>query len=248
MRKIKHWLVCLVLLCLMCSVCVCAAPQRLVDDADLLSVDEEAELQAALDALSEQYSLDVVIVTVASTDGKTSMDYADDYFDYNGYREDGALLLVDTESRDCWISTSGSMIRILDDSAIDSVLDLIVDDLSNGFYDDAFETFIGECEYYIDVDINGVPFDFGFTLIVSLVIGFVIAFIVTGVMRGQLKSVRTKAAASDYVKTGSMNVTEASEFFLYRNVSRVRKSSDSNGSSTHRSSSGRSHGGGGRSF
>jgi len=68
-------------------------------------------------------------------------------------------------------------------------------------------------------------------------------------MKGQLKSVRFKSAASDYTKAGSMNVTESRDLFLYRTVSRREKPREnSGGSSTHTSSSGRSHGGGGRSL
>jgi uncharacterized protein len=67
-------------------------------------------------------------------------------------------------------------------------------------------------------------------------------------MKGKLKSVRVQAGASGYVKTGSMNVTHRQDLFLYRDVNRTAKPKDSSGSSTHTSSSGRSHGGGGGKF
>ena len=81
-------------------------------------------------------------------------------------------------------------------------------------------------------------------------IGFVIAFIATAIMRSKLKSVRSKSGATDYIKQGSFRVTRANDFFLYRTVSRRARPKDtgSGGSSTHRSSSGRSHGGGGGRF
>lgn len=191
--------------------------------------------------------MDIVIVTVESTNGASPMAFADDYYDYNGYgygnTYDGALLLISMEERDWWISTCGEMINVLDDYTIESIGDWMLDDLASGDYAAAFETFVNECDYYIDP-----PFEFMTNLLISLAIGFVVALIVTGVMRSKLKSVRRQAAASEYVKSGSMQVTQANEFFLYRNVSRVRRSNDSNGSSTHRSSSGRSHGGGGGKF
>ena len=84
------------------------------------------------------------------------------------------------------------------------------------------------------------------SIIISLVVGAVIALIVTLIMKGQLKSVRYQSAASNYLKAGSMKVTLSREFFLYRNVSKIKKAdNNSGGSSTHVSSSGRSHGGGG---
>ena len=88
-------------------------------------------------------------------------------------------------------------------------------------------------------------FPLGQNILISLAVGFVIAFIATAVMRSKLKSVRPKSGAADYVKEGSFRLTRSNDFFLYRTVSRVAKPKD-NGS--HRSSSGRSHGGGGGKF
>lgn len=252
MKKVCSFLTCLFLLYAMLSLNAAAAPDRLVDNADLLTVSEEAEIGAMLDAVSEQYQMDVVIVTTDSTDGKSPMAYADDFYDYNGYgygaSYDGVLLLISMEDRDWWISTTGRAINAFSDSTIDLIGEAMLDDLSRGRYSKAFETFAEECAYYIDGEINGFPFDFGFNLIVAVVIGLVAALIVTGIMRGQLKSVRRQAAASDYVRFNSLKVTQSNEIFLYRNVSRIRKASSSSGSSTHRSSSGRSHGGGGGKF
>ena len=58
---------------------------RLVDDADLLTDSEEQELNTELDEISEKQQCDVVVVTKNSLDGKSAQDYADDFFDYNGY-------------------------------------------------------------------------------------------------------------------------------------------------------------------
>ena len=52
--------------------------------------------------------MDLVVVTANTLGGKSPMEYADDYYDYNGYTDDGALLLVSMEDRDWWISTKGS--------------------------------------------------------------------------------------------------------------------------------------------
>lgn len=62
--------------------------------------------------------------------------------------------------------------------------------------------------------------------------------------KNQLYTVQEKAEAKDYVKTGSLKLTEQKAMFLYRRVDRREKSeSRSGGSSTHASSSGKTHGG-----
>ena len=67
-------------------VTVCAEePKRLVDGADLLTDTEEAELLQELNEISVRQQFDVVVVTTTSLDGKSAMEYADDYYDYHGY-------------------------------------------------------------------------------------------------------------------------------------------------------------------
>ncbi len=251
-KRIISLFVTILCLSLMLTVFIGAAgPSRLVDDADILTDSEESELLARLDSVSEQYGADVVIVTVNSTDDLTPMEYADDYYDYNGYGQgedhSGVLLLMDMGSRQMWISTCGFCIEAINDYNIESIFDNMTAFIDNELYADAFDWYIDDCEYYINGFVNGYPTNYFMLVIVALAIGIVIALIVTGVMKGQLKSVRAQAAAANYVKQGSMNITNSSDFYLYRTVTRTQKE-ENKSSSTHTSSSGRTHGGGGRSF
>lgn len=236
---------------------------RLVDDADLLVDYEEEELLEMLDEISERQQFDVVVVTVESLDGKTAQAYAYDFYDYNGYgfgsSYDGALLLLAMDEREWHISTCGYGITALTDYGIEYIGNEMLSDLSNGFYYDAFVTFAQLCDDFVTQAANGEPFDvqnaskgsfpFFKNLLIALVIGLVVGLIAVLVMKGQLKSVSFKDNANSYEKQGSMQVTGSHEFFLYRNVSRVKRAeNNSGGSSTHTSSSGRSHGGGGGRF
>ena len=96
-------------------------------------------------------------------------------------------------------------------------------------------------------------------LVISVIIGIVIAIIYTNFLKSQLKTVKSKSSASDYVIPGSFNVTGQRDVYLYSNVTKTPKpksnssgsrggSSFGGGSSTHRSSSGRTHGGSRGSF
>ncbi len=234
---------------------------RLVDDSGVLSVEEESELLARLDSVSETHQFDLVVVIVDDFAGMSAMDYADDFFDYNGYGygtgRDGSLLLIGVNEDYRWISTSGFGITAFTDAGISYIGNEIVYDIQSGFYYDAIDSYITLCDDFITQAENGHPyysddlpkgkFPFFFSLLFSVAIGFVIAFIVVLILKGQLKSVRRQATAASYLKAGSMKVTESRDMFLYRNVSKVKKAENnsSGGSSTHRSSSGRTHGGGG---
>ena len=57
------------------------------DDADLLSSAEEENLIERLEYLSEKWSCNVAVLTVYDYPG-SQQDYADDYFDYNGFGAD----------------------------------------------------------------------------------------------------------------------------------------------------------------
>lgn len=255
------------LLCMVVVIPTFAASDlpRLVDNADLLTDSEESTLLSKLNEISERQQADVVVVTADTLDGKTPMDYADDFYDYNGYGfgadKDGVLLLVSLEDRDWWMSTTGYGITAITDAGIEYISEKFLSDLSDGDYADAFTTYAELCDDFFTQARSGQPYDTGHmpkqpfniarNLLIALIVGFVIALIATGVMKGKLKTVRFQSAASNYVKANSMNVTESRDMFLYTHVDRRAKPKDtdsSSGSSTHTSSSGSTHGGGGGKF
>lgn len=259
----------------------------LVDQAGLLTADEKAEVLSQLNRIRSRYGMDVVIVTADDLGGKDEQDYADDYYDANGYSQDGMLLLVDMDDRLWWISTCGEGMDALPEEEIEDAAGEFLPDLSDGNYKEAFLGYASACEERIrtfledgaaddDNDDDGIydadagdtddadasetkgttGFSVGTHLLVSLGIGFVLALIIVLVMRSQLKTVHFKEEAGDYIKEGSMQLTEKQDWFLYSNVTRTPrpKPQDNDhdhfggGGGGHVSSSGTVHGGGGGSF
>lgn len=241
---------------------------RLVDMADLLDESEEDKLLAKLNEISVRQQLDIVVVTTDTLGGKTPMEYADDFYDENDYgfgsERDGILLLVSMEDRDWRISTTGYGITVFTDAGMDYLSKQFLPYLSDGDYVGAFQKFATECDDFITQAKAGQPYDtynypkepfaFGYHMGISLLIGFVSALVITLLMKSKMKSVRFQPAAAEYIKNGSMRVTESRDLFLYSHVDRRAKpkndssSHSSSGSHTHSSSSGRSHGGGGGKF
>ncbi|MBQ8508989.1 MAG: TPM domain-containing protein [Clostridia bacterium] len=258
-------------LTLLCGLPVCAdsvipAERQLpllVDNAGLLDSGEYDSLLRLLETVSNKYECEVAVVTVDSLGGKSAQAYADDFYDYNGYGcgsdDSGILLLVAMGEREWHITTYGYGIRAITDYGIDYLSGRFLDDLSDGYYYDAFSTFANDCGKLLEMARNGEPYDIGYRepysvfnyLLPSLIVGLIAALIYTGVLKSQLKSVRSQTAAASYVVRDSLNLTDQRDHFLYRNVNKVRRSDDSHsggGSRTHSSSSGRSHGGGGGRF
>lgn len=155
--------ICLILSLLICvfllSFTVSAQNSNVVDEADLLTSQEEAELQNAINLIRDEYQFDVVVLTVESTDGKTAEAFADDYYDYNGYGVDsensGVLFLVDMGDRNWHISTTGRGITLISDSELDYFEYECVPYLSQGDYFYCFNEFVSTCDLILEYDSRG---------------------------------------------------------------------------------------------
>lgn len=218
------------------------------DGADLLSNADEMELNEKLNRISQRHQAQLVVITVDSVGDAYIDDFLEDTYDGMGFgygsRHDGVMLMVCMDLREYRILSNGFAGEAIDSGVIARIGDVIVSDLSSGDYADAFSKFADQCDYYLDGYLNGFPFNFGQNLLIALVVGIVVGLIVAYTLKAQLKSVRKQERADVYVKPGSMRVSVHHDIFLYRNIIRTKKESNSGGSSRSRSGSSRSTGGG----
>ena len=235
------------------TVSAAKAYPHIYDGANLLTSSEEAELEAYAVSASEEAKADISVVTVNDLGGKSAMDFADDWYDYNGYGvgEDrsGVLLLVCMGTREYWVSTCGAAGVEFSDSDLEKLEDKFVSELSYGEYYEAFEAFIKGVRNEL------VPKNYGALryLLECLAGGVLASLIPVQVMKGKNKSIKRARGAAAYVKPNSMRVTKQGDYFLYRTINRVhiqQQNRDSGGGmgGGHVSSSGTSHGGSGGHF
>ncbi|MBQ7415790.1 MAG: TPM domain-containing protein [Oscillospiraceae bacterium] len=246
MKKLIVLLVsCLLTVSLAVTAAAAGGSPKIVDNANLLTSYEETSLEEKAEALVEKYEMDVVILTVKSTNAEDITAYADDYFDYYGYGigsdYSGVLLVLSMAEREWAISTCGETIDALSDYAQDQIMDEVTPMLGSEDYYEAFSTYLD----LLDEELAASTQELNIfqRIIISLVIGAIAGGITILVMRSKMKTVRRQSAAVDYVKQGSYYLRDQRDIYLYSRTSRVRKQSSSGGTSTHRSSSGRSHGG-----
>ncbi len=229
-------------LCLLAALCLTAlaAPSRLVDNADLLTESEEISLSQTLDSLSAQYGYDFVVVTVNSLEGKHVQQYADDYYDDNGYADSGILLLICMTTREYAISTAGDCVEIFGESDFDSLENAFLSDLSGGYYYDAFTAFAEKSAYIIKYDKRLPPI----WIFVSIGVGILVAFLVIKSMTSKHKSVKAQRGANSYMLRNTFHLDRSRNVFLYSHVSRVRKQQNNpSGGSRSGGGGGGSHGG-----
>lgn len=276
-RRIISAILCLVLLVsLTVSVSADDLP-RIVDNAGLLTESEEVNLTTRAETIINDWQIDAVIVTVDSLDGKTVQEYADDYYDDHGYGcgEDysGILFLLSMGTREWYMSTCGEARYIFTDYGLDQLGNEIVPYLSEGNYFEAFDTWLYRVAQYCEAFETSGPIDgyvqpddyfpdSGDEIIyyeketkpnhfISLVIGVIVALVVVLIMRSQMNTAKKQSHAVDYLKKDSYHLRTCRDMFLYSRVSkspRAENKSSGGGSSVHRSSGGRSHGGRGGRF
>lgn len=240
-----------------------------VDLADVFNQEEKSSLEFKAVALGNQFNMDIVIVTISDAEGKSSRDYADDYFDYNDYGigadRDGILFLIDFDNSEAYISTSGSGIKYLTDERIEKILDDVFDSgLTDGKYYNATDAFLNTAEIFLNEGIPKGQYNAPESRENSLttaegIIGAVASGTLgLGFFSNIKRKYKTKPKARifEYRNNSHINlgITEdnlINNYVTTRIIPVVNKSSGpsfSGRSTTHRSSSGRTHGGGGRKF
>ncbi len=268
MKKIYALLTLFLCLTLL-SLPVSAAPLRLVDEADLLTDEEHSALLDRLDAISLAHGADVAIYTLPSLNGHDITVWADTVYESEGYGQgsdySGIIFVISMAEREWAISTCGEAIDIFTDQRQKNMTDVMIGDLSAGNYADAFYTYAGYCEDFLEAgvptyeaddftyigfeDVNevispgyadGASFSIGGCLIAGVVSGAIVAAIYIFALTNQLKSVAPAKHAASYARPGSFNLTRNQEVFLYKNVSRVRRQQNNGTSGTSRSSGSRS--------
>lgn len=250
---------------------VYAAEQRgghIFDRAELLSEAEEKRLEELCQNAEEQ-GIHILLITAGDTQGKTSEEYADDFYDLVYPEEDdenGAAVLINMEAREVWISTAGIMRYCLTDREIDQILDHLSLLLKQEEYAAALERAADDIRQaakegissgtYL-VDENGKIHRIRrITLLEGLIAAAAGAAVFCLVYFGVRCSYRKKggSGAPGYARTRDLKLEQRRDFLVDRHVSVRRLPKDpppgagSGRSTVHTSSSGRSHGGGGRSF
>ena len=236
------------------------AQNRVVDNAGLLNDADRQDLEQRISAIAGKYNFDLVIVTENGIGNVEVWDYADDFFDYNGYGlggdRDGCLLLVVIASRDMFFSTSGRGIKVLGSAAYKKLEDDVYKQLKNGAYRSAFITYMEDWETFLELDANGRRFNiFHQWNIIMVAAGWLVAlaigFGIVAAWKSKMNTALRRGEAAAYIIPGSLGLTDQRDSFLYSTVTKTRResnSSSSGGGGMRTSSSGRSHGGGGRKF
>ena len=144
--------------------------KRVYDLADLFTSYEEDKLTAYALEVEEEAKTEVYILTTDDTDGKSSMEYADDFGDNGAFGYDYEygtyiVMLINMDEREIWLSTSGKAEDYFSEYRIEWTLDAIFEHLPNDYYSasyaymDAVRDFMTDGEPSVDDEYDFPEFD-----------------------------------------------------------------------------------------
>ncbi|MCR5522960.1 MAG: TPM domain-containing protein [Clostridia bacterium] len=264
-RKTINILPVLLSLCFMFMSCFSAYArlERMVDGAGLLTEYERDELSDMLDTLSEDDNIDYVILTaddIANEGYADINEYADYYYENNGFMPDGVMLAINMAGSDYCLLTKGECNVKMNEDNLDILESVVVPYLSSGDYYSAFVAFaenssqlitntgddvfltdsgVADTSNFIEPEYASEPktlldklvsINWPVRIIVCLGIGLLIGFIVTGSMKSKHKSVASLHGAADYEVSDSLNVLRHNDVFLYKSVNTAPKAKASDSS------------------
>lgn len=231
----------------------------LTDENGYLTAEEAETVSEKLTEIYEQYNFRLVVYTEPELpsgcdDGK---DRARElYYAYDDF--DGMIFYISGD-RYYYLLTVGVGYYVFDDAEITAIEDEILPYMSNDEMYDAFlryaetgESILNEAdldaayseyEEYMN-EYSGGAVDNGngsvlFTVLLVLLIPLIVAFIITGVKSAGMKTARAQSGAADYLRSGSLNIKQQQDIYLYSTVTQTAKPEPE-------SHSGGSSGGGGR--
>lgn len=245
------------------------------DEAGLFSQDEIDLIDEKIKDLKTETDMDYAVVTTDDALGKTSREYADDYYEHSGLgthgNYSGMLYLIDMDNREICISTEGDMMRYLTDERIDRILDNAYDGVSGGDYAGSalsvlqdtgsciasgipdnqynYSSESGDIDPYFQQGFSVLPLIFG--LAAGLIAALGTFFSIKGKYQLTAPTYHYPLSEKSDLKLTVSEDRLVNQFITHRRIPKSPPPSSGGGSgrtTTHVSSSGRVHGGGSRKF
>ncbi|WP_071394850.1 TPM domain-containing protein [Bacillus tuaregi] len=251
-----------------------AAYEKVFDEADLFTEEQREELNNQALALSEQTDLDIIVVTISDNQGKTSSQYALDFYQEHGFGYqgtlDGVLYLLNMAEREVYIFTRDRGTDYIPADRIEELLDLVYPSLGEENYSESVHIFLnevgkmmeagypgeddvspsGESGYsYTDNEVttneSSTVKELGIYLLISFAIGGIAVTMMAMGNRG-----RSTVNARTYLENDSFILTRKSDRHYNTIVTqqKIQRNNNSGGSSFTGGSGGGGIGGGGRKF
>lgn len=223
---------------------VVSKDEKIHDFAQLLTEEEEKNLQIEIDDLIAKTNYDFVFVTINDSLVTNSHLYAIDFYDNNKYgidiKHSGIIILIDMYNREVIFDVTGDAILVYDDIRQKSITDLMASYLTEENYFEGVTTGIKRALEYHSIGIPDSNKDYcvnddgeyykcvrrtNWTM--SGIIGIALSLIISLTHIKKYKQIRLASDANDYLKGGVKG--ESIDTFKFTTTNRVRVRSESSG-------------------
>lgn len=210
---------------------------RIQDDAQLLTIEEEELLEEECARISADHGTSVCIVTTPDFGVGDIKNWQRAVFSEYALGAEsagsGVMLAVSMAERDWGLAAFGSAQDAFTTYGRERMGEIIVEDLSDGEYYDAFAGYLSMAEEFLSAAEEGRPYTEkrrygeGWKIPVIIGVSFLLSLLVSaGVVfswkRGMNTRVRQKGAMQ-YLKDGSFTLQKRSDIFLYHTTSRTKR-------------------------
>ncbi len=224
-----------------------------VDYPDILTDEEEDELNTRAWHLTQKYNCAVYMLITDNCEGYEIAEYNDllhaELSLGYGEEKSAVILLLAMDDRQYDLMAHGYGNVVFTDYGKDVMVERFLDDFANDSWYSGFNDYLDTCEEYFELAVNGEPYDVGsddggeifLGILIAAAVSCVIAFVVCLIFRAQMKTARKATEAHKYAK--QLNITNQYDRFSHRDIRRIYNPPQDNNSSggTTINSSGSSH-------
>lgn len=227
--------------------------QRVFDDADYLSDEEEADLEDEIERIKEDKEVDIVLVVADDLEGYEYKAYAEHFNDTHDFGYEDAngtcvLVLFDVSKAQyddlgLWICTTGDARKYVTDSRCNHIFEKVKSTFKSGRTYDGFAKTLKYVDKYMNVP-GFVPValtNVFAQILISLLFGGIVLLILLN-----RRNVKMTVGDHTYLDMNSLKLNAKSDNYINTTTTRTRHSSSSSGGGGGGGGGGGHGGGGGR--
>lgn len=216
------------------------------DEAFLLTDDEEQKLETECERIFREHGTGAYVVTTGDFGGGDIKNWQRQIFEAyeldTACGGDGVMLAVSMAERDWGLVAFGTAQEAFSTYGRERIGELILDDLSDGEFYDAFSRYLSLADDYLTAAEEGEPYTEehrygeGWKIPAIIAAAFILSLAVSlAVVLSWKKSMNTRvrqSGAMAYLKEGSFHLYQQTDQFLYHHVSRTKRQKQSSSGSS----------------
>lgn len=195
--------------------------EKIYDFAEVLTDMEEEKLYKQIQTFIKETSMDLAIVTVKDNPIDNTQNFAHNFYNYNSFKSDGSLFLVDFEQGSIYMTTHGRAYELFPDSRIQPVLENVYKKILSKQYYDACSTFINSISGFVGIgkvekgediviDVDGTVHKQSI-VVQALVFAFIGTIIIMLILISMNKMVKPATSSRDFLDKESVIIDGLSE-------------------------------------